>query len=119
MIGAGKDNDVILIDNFVKDLQARIFRRNGKWYIENYDTVFGTFINDRYIEENKATVIENGDLVSFLGIKIMILNNKLNIMGALETIVLNKNKFKEEKIEHKKREEIKIEDQGNEEIELY
>ena len=119
MIGAGKDNDVILIDNFVKDLQARIFRRNGKWYIENYDTVFGTFINDRYIEENKATVIENGDLVSFFGIKIMILNNKLNIMGALETIVLNKNKFKEEKIEHKKREEIKIEDQGNEEIELY
>ena len=119
MIGAGKDNDVILIDNFVKDLQARIFRRNGKWYIENYDTVFGTFINDRYIEENKATVIENGDLVSFFGIKIMILDNKLNIMGALETIVLNKNKFKEEKIEHKKREEIKIEDQGNEEIELY
>lgn len=70
MIGSGKSNDIIFLDNMVNDLQARIFRRNGKWYIENYDTIFGTFVNDRYIEEDKATLIENGDLISIFGIKL-------------------------------------------------
>lgn len=118
-IGSEKNNDIIFLDNLVKNMQARIFRRNGKWYIENFDTVFGTFVNDKYIEEGNVTLIENGDLITIFGIKLMILDNKINIMGALNSIILNKNKLREEKVVHKHKDEIQIEEKNNEEIELY
>lgn len=114
-IGSEKNNDIIFLDNLVKNMQARIFRRNGKWYIENFDTVFGTFVNDKYIEEGNVTLIENGDLITIFGIKLMILDNKINIMGALNSIILNKNKLREEKVVHKHKDEIQIEEKDIEE----
>lgn len=119
MIGSDKTNDVIFIDNLVKNVQARIFYKNGKWYIENYDTTFGTFLNDKYIEEDKAIAVGNGDIISISGIKLIILDNKLSVMGALDSVIINKNKLKEEKIEHKKMEDIQIVEKNNEDIELY
>lgn len=118
-IGSEKNNDIIILDNLVKNLQARIFQRNGKWYIENFDTIFGTFLNDKYINENDINQIENGDLITIFGIKIMILNNQINIMGTLDSVIINKNKLHEEIVIHKHQNELQIEEKNNEEIELY
>lgn len=119
MIGSGKQNDIICMDNLVKDIQARIFFRNGKWYLENYDMIFGTFLNDRFVEDEKAEVIENGDIISIFGTKFMILENSLNIMGDFRSVSVANRNLVAEKIMRQEKRDIQIDEDQDDAIELY
>lgn len=79
-IGRNIENDIKIEDNLINDYHASIFKKNGRWFIENYDNKYQVFINDNVVSE-EAEVIENGDIVFICGIKIMILGDIINIFG--------------------------------------
>lgn len=79
-IGRNIENDIKIDDNLVNDYHASIFKKNGRWFIENYDNKSQVFINSNVVDD-EAEVIENGDIVLICGIRIMILGDVINIFG--------------------------------------
>ena len=115
-IGSDIHNDIVVNNLLVKDKHARIFMKNGRWHIENYDVNIGTFINNNFIEEDVSTVIRNGDLISICGFRLIILGNQLSIMGKKYIVG---NGLIECKVNYILKNEIKIEDNSDENIDLY
>lgn len=118
-IGSGVENDIIYTDNLVNETHARIFYRNGKYYLENYDTIFGTFLNDKFVEEENITVIENGDIITICGIKLMILDNKINIIGNIKDIRVTTNNLNVDRMTYQQVENLKLEEEIDDGVELY
>ena len=117
-IGSAIGNNIICKDKFMKDTHARIFFRNGKWHIENYDEIFGTFINNEFIEE-KGKVIDNGDIISILGIRLMIIGNELSIIGNTNSISISNSNVKMCEIKHQEIKRVDLDDNKDEDFELY
>ena len=117
-IGAANGNDIICRDELVKDTHASIFFRNGKWYIENYDSIFGTFINDEFVNE-KSEVLENGDIISILGVRMMIIGKKLSIIGNTNSVSISNPNIIPYVIKHQSRNDLELHESKDEDIELY
>lgn len=117
-IGSAVSNDIVYKDKLVKDIHARIIFRNGRWHIENYDTVFGTFINDEFLDE-KSEVIENGDIISILGIRMMIVGKELSIIGNTGCMTINNPGIKMCLIKHQEMQNLNFSKDDDEDIELY
>lgn len=86
-IGIGKDekNDIIIKDDLVCDYHANLFKKNGRWFIENYDSKLKVFKNTEVIDD-EAEELENGDIVFIAGIKIMILGDLIHIFGKNDKV---------------------------------
>lgn len=117
-IGSAPNNDIIYKDKFAKDSHARIIFRNGRWHIENYDTIFGTFINDEFLDE-KSELIENGDIISILGIRLMIIGRELSIIGDTGLTTITNPKMKMNLIRHQEIQNLNLNNDEDEDIELY
>lgn len=50
-LGRAPDNDFILQDETASRYHARIFSRDGRWYITDLDSTHGTYLNDQRLEE--------------------------------------------------------------------
>jgi serine/threonine protein kinase len=50
-LGRAPDNDLILQDETASRYHARIFSRDGRWYITDLDSTHGTYLNDRRIQD--------------------------------------------------------------------
>jgi serine/threonine protein kinase len=50
-IGRAPNNNIILQDQTASRYHARIFSRNGKWYITDLDSTHGTYLNELQLEE--------------------------------------------------------------------
>jgi hypothetical protein len=44
-IGRGPMNTIRLSDGFISTDHARILNRNGKWYVQNVKSTYGTYVN--------------------------------------------------------------------------
>ena len=88
LIGSGNENDIIYNNKLVANSQARIFSNNGIWMIENLDTKFGTFVNNKAIGK-KEKVLLNGDSIFIMGLKIIIMGNSLYINNPHNNLSLN------------------------------
>lgn len=116
-IGSGEKNDIIVNNRLFENMHARIFLKNGKWHVENYDRILGIFLNDRYVENIEK--IEYGDIIFISGIKFMILDNNLIIFAGSNSI--NQISSNLLKIVHNKTiiDKERINDNIDDEIELY
>ena len=117
-IGSALNNDIVYKDKFVKDTHARIIFRNGRWHIENYDSIFGTFINDEFLDE-KSEIIENGDIISILGIRLMIIGKELSIIGNTSFITITNPQIKMCLIKHQEIQNLNLSKDDDEDVELY
>jgi serine/threonine protein kinase len=50
-IGRAPDNDLILQDETASRYHARIFSRDGRWYITDLDSTHGSYLNNQRLEE--------------------------------------------------------------------
>lgn len=116
-IGSGEKNDIICKNGLFESLHARIFFKNGKWHVENYDSILGIFLNDRYVEDVEK--IEYGDILFISGIKIMVLENNLIILGASSIIKEISDKLLKIEPKHALIGNLKIDDNLDDDIELY
>lgn len=77
-IGNSNRNTIYYENKLVANTHARVYYENGKWHLENYDKKFGTCINGNKAN-NKATVLENGDVIFIMGLKIIFMGDSIFI----------------------------------------
>lgn len=89
-IGRSIENHISYNNNLISEYHARIFLNNGRLMIENFNTDFGTFVNNKPIRKNKALL--NGDVIFIMGLKIIIMGNSIYINNPqMQMITKGKN----------------------------
>ena len=58
-IGRGLDNDIVLPDKYASVNHARLYTKQGQFWVEDLNSKNGTFLNDKPLEG--ATLLVNGD----------------------------------------------------------
>lgn len=112
-IGRAINNDIIYNNEFVMSNHARIYMYNGNWMIENHDTNFGTFVNNKPVPA-EGTRLTNGDVIFIMGLKIIVMGKGIFINTPENKIICDNKVFNLIK------EKVEIKDDGEEEnIELY
>jgi hypothetical protein len=61
VIGRGAECELRLDDTYISQQHARIFGRNGSWYIEDLGSTNGTFVNDQKLAA--PAMIQGGDRI--------------------------------------------------------
>ena len=97
-IGSGDSNSIVYKGPFVSELHAKIYKFNGKWTLENYDSKYGVFVND-FPVYNKTKNIFNGDIIFIMGLELVIVKDSIYINNPRNEIFLNKNHFKPNYVE--------------------
>lgn len=65
-IGRSKENDLVVNDPFVSLRHAKIFRKNGQFWLEDLNSRNGTYLNK--VKVTDPVVITNGDRVRAGGV---------------------------------------------------
>lgn len=60
-IGRAASCDLVVVDNYVSNVHARIFARDGGWWLEDLGSTNGTFVNERKVSAPVA--VGPGDTV--------------------------------------------------------
>ena len=113
-IGKLKTNDIVYNNELVSGNHAKLHFRNGNFVIENYDTNFGTFVNNKPVLDGEVS-LSNGDVVFIMGLKIIIMGKSIFINAPENRISCNNETF----TLIKKKIEIEGDREEGENIELY
>lgn len=115
LIGKDMDNHISYNNKLICPKHARLYRSEDKWYIENFDKIFGTYVNNKPV--TKKQELNNGDVVFIVGLKIIIIKNKIYINNPLNQVKCNPQYF----LANKEKEEnnIQLIDKEPEEVNLY
>lgn len=92
LIGKDEKNHIQYNNPLVPKTQAKIFHSVGVLLIENYDTNFGTFVNNKPVTE-KRKILYNGDVIFIMGLKIIIMGNKVLINNPFGKVTFDEEKF--------------------------
>ncbi len=60
-IGRGKENHVVIEDQFASNLHARIVRQKGRYYLADAGSTNRTYLNGKEVKSSKA--LADGDLI--------------------------------------------------------
>jgi len=113
-IGKSDSADIVYKNNMLSDIHATLKLNNGKWKLTDNNTNFGVFVNNIRV---KNVTINYGDVIFILGLKLIILNNKI-IINNPDDLVSFKN-FKIIPYEKLGIQLKEIKEELDEEIELY
>lgn len=86
LIGSGSENNIIYNNALVAKTHARIMLEQGNWVLQNYDSRFGSIVNNKPIFRENVR-LQNGDTIFIMGLKIIIMGRKLiinNPMGLVK-----------------------------------
>ena len=89
-IGRIRGNDIQYQCPYVSGNQATLEYADGKWYVWDHESLNGTFLNGKRIQE---TALELGDCLYISGLRIIIGTNFLSINCYERDVSLNQNKF--------------------------
>ena len=116
-IGSANDNIICYRNQLTSQHHAKLEFKNNTWIIEDLNSQNGTFINNKAIVPAQPTMLNHGDIIFIMGLKIIVLGNQLTINNPLNSVIVNPNMLKE-KTEEKKTENIPT-DEDELETELY
>lgn len=91
-IGKNSNCDIIYNNPLISDLHAKIFYSNGKLMVENYDIKYGTFLNNNPIT-NKLKLLFNGDIIFIMGLRLIVIGNRIFINNPFNRVKYNISKF--------------------------
>ncbi len=89
-IGRIRGNDIQYQCPYVSGNQASLEHADGRWYIQDHDSLNGTFLNGTRIQEAALTL---GDCLYISGLRIIIGTDFLSINCYDRNVSLNQNKF--------------------------
>lgn len=104
-IGSSNDNTICYSNQLTSSHHAKLELKNNTWLIEDLNSQNGVFVNNKSIIPSQPTLLNHGDIIFIMGLKIVVLGNQITINNPLNTIKVNTNEIKE-KIEDKKTESI-------------
>ncbi|MDD3187344.1 MAG: type VII secretion protein EssC [Bacilli bacterium] len=113
-IGSSKTADIIYKNELMSENHAILNFSNNKWKITDTNSKFGVFLNNLRVKE---ATINYGDVIFILGLKIIVLNNKIIINNPNNAVSFPK--FKTIPYEKLGIELRQIKDEIDEDIELY
>jgi Mg-chelatase subunit ChlD len=64
-IGRDPNNDIIIPREFISSLHATIEYKNGYYYLEDYRSTNGTYLNNKKISQNSPVRLKSGDTIHF------------------------------------------------------
>ena len=71
-IGRRDDNNIFFSNSFVSSKHAKLTYRNGSFYLQDTNSMNGTFVNRERVD---STELELGDIIYIMGLKIIIGSN--------------------------------------------
>lgn len=90
-IGRDKNNHIVYEHYLISSMHARIVKKQGKWIIYNFNK-YGTYVNNLNIN-GTPKVLNNGDVIFLMGLKIIIMGNSIYINNMNLDILNLNNKF--------------------------
>lgn len=63
IIGRSPTNDIVIVDPYVSRRHARIFYRDGKWYIEDLGSTNGTVVDGEPLEDKPVELKDGSEIV--------------------------------------------------------
>lgn len=114
LIGNGPGCAINYSYPLISPKHAALIYQNGSWYLENYSTSYGTYVNNELATKGR---IYHGDIIFIMGLKIIPLGDSIivNNIGSLVRVDNNVFRIKHPKVQPKI-------DEGNakeEDIEFY
>jgi len=71
IVGRYPSNDIVLPDPFISRRHARVFYRDGEWFIEDLDSTNGTIVNNENIKGKGPRRISDGDEI-IIGLTVIV-----------------------------------------------
>lgn len=65
-LGRSQENEIILENPFASAVHARIYLEKGQFWVEDLESINGTFLNDHMVK--KPVVLVNGDMIRIGGV---------------------------------------------------
>lgn len=90
-IGSGSDNSICCNNPLIGHCHAKITYQQGNWSLENLNSDYGTFVNNKLID--KETKLFHGDVIFILGFKLIVMGNHLYFNNPMNSVHYNKNIF--------------------------
>ena len=90
-IGRTNKNDVVLSNQFVSSVHARLSFHNGRWSICDNESTNGTFVNGTRVKSKELKV---GDMIYIMGFKIIIGSYFIALNNPDGNLSLNTNSLK-------------------------
>lgn len=91
IIGNGRGCAINYNYPLISPKHAGLIYQNGTWYLENYSTSYGTYVNDRLAVNSR---IYHGDIIFIMGLKIIPVGNSLIINNIGSLVSLDNSVFK-------------------------
>ena len=114
-VGQDNSNTISCNNPLIGYQHVKITYQNNNWMIEDLNTKYGTFIDNKVIQGK--TPLYHGSVIFILGFKLIPLGNTLYFNNPMGSVKWDKNILKE--TPEKQQIEIKIDKEEEEEIHLY
>lgn len=64
ILGRYPSNDIVIPDPYVSRRHARLFFKDGKWFIEDLDSTNGTIVNNEDIrDKGPVALVDNAEII--------------------------------------------------------
>ena len=87
-IGNEVSNQIYYNNNLVKNVQAKLKWVGNQWNLEDFGSMFGTFVNGKPINRD-TIVLKNGDTIFIMGLIIVILGKNIYINNPFNKVIIN------------------------------
>lgn len=94
LIGNEITNHIIYRNQLLKKVETRIFINAGVLFIETYGDDSHVYVNNKKVKKEKKFVF-NGDIISILGLRIIVIGKKIWINNPNKKVLYKKSKFQE------------------------
>lgn len=85
-IGSSPNNAITYNSPFLAPIHAKLTFQNGLWTIQNLDNKYGTYVNNRIINN---VALSHGDIIFIMGLKIIVINNFILINNPRNAVTYN------------------------------
>ncbi len=116
-IGSSNDNIIAYRNNLTSEHHAKLEYKNNTWLLEDLNSQNGVFVNNIAINKSQTTMLNHGDIIFIMGLKLIVLGNKITINNPLNKTVINTSVLKEGQLTKRKDNIVTEEDEL--ETELY
>ena len=98
-IGSTNENTITYRNQLTSKHHINLEYKNNTWFIEDLNSQNGTFVNNKAIKPSQKSLLNHGDIIFIMGLKIIVLGNQLTINNPLNSVTVNQTILKEKTLE--------------------